>query len=252
MRFNSIGLAILLLMVPTMTFAAKNTQFSAIGYSQDRQFFAYEEYGVDKDGGEAFSKVYIINIGQISQVIGTPIIYRANISEQPIEKIRQQALENAQTFLHSLEITQPAMIVAMIGDWQIMNEENVLEFGIAGTQNQVDFSEAYRLKLETFQIEATAECATFSDAQTMGFSLDMQEIDLSDKDSELLGEADEIYRDDVLARSRQCPLIYNLKAIISPFGENDIKNSLAMISVYSISEFGFSRNYLAIPLIEKP
>ncbi len=237
----------LVISIPAL--ASQNSQFNPIGYSGEGRFFSYEEYWINEASGDAYSKIYVIDLIQISRVVGTPIIYRANIGQQSISKIREQVRQAAETVLQSLKIDQPAYIAAMIGDGQPGVASDRLKFGITGAPNianQPVPSMGYELSLETFKTEAAAQCDKFIDSTVfsspLGFSLSLKNLS---SDAEI---DKEIYRDEVLPRSRDCPFNYAITAIVLPFGANDLTNSVAVISVNVASEQGVLRHYLAIPL----
>ncbi|VAW15065.1 hypothetical protein MNBD_ALPHA11-2031 [hydrothermal vent metagenome] len=254
MRIISLILAIFMGLFSFSALAGQNSQFSPIGYSGDGRFFSYEEYRIDEASGDAYSKIYVIDLAEISQVVGTPIIYRANIEQHSISQIREQARQSADAVLQSLEIDQPAYIAAMIGDGQpdVANER--LKFAIASAQNiknQPTLSMGYELSLETFTTEAAAQCdrlvAITPFSSPMGFSLSLKNLPPESAKQQTAIEK-EIYRDEVLPRSRDCPFSYAIAAIVLPFGANDIANSVAVIAVNVASEQGVLRHYLAIPL----
>ncbi|MCF6328134.1 MAG: DUF2259 domain-containing protein [Devosiaceae bacterium] len=249
MRIISLILAMLISLLSLSALAGQNTQFNPIGYSGEGRFFSYEEYLVNEASGEAYSKIYVIDLAEISQVVGTPIIYRANIGEQSISTIREQARQAADTVLQSLKINQPAYIAAMIGNRQPGVASDRLKFSIANAQNITSEpapSTDYELSLESFKTEAAAQCDKFINSTffsyPLGVSLSLKNLSLNAENSA------EIYRDEVLPRSRDCPFKYTIAAIILPYGAKDIANGVAVISVNVADEDEFLRHYLAIPL----
>ncbi len=222
--------------------AAQNTQVHPIGYSEQGRYFAYEEYGLDVQTGMAYSTIYITDLVQISHVVGTPITYEANIAEQSLLSIRGQALRDAQLFLNSIQVSQPAEIVMMIGDGQLDVEKTELEFGIPiqGTNDLTGrrIAGRYTLNLEIFETASTIRCDQYSEMPPLGFALKLSNF----------GAGIEIYRDKVLARSRDCPFRYELTAIVLPYGATDITDSVGLISVDVNGPQGTARHFLAIPL----
>ncbi len=254
MQIISLILALLVSLFSFSAMASQNSQFNPIGYSGAGRFFSYEEYRINEANGDAYSKIYVIDLAEMSQVVGTPIIYRANIEQQSISQIREQALKSAQTILQSLKIDQPAYIAAMNGDGQPGAAKERLTFAIASAQNiknQPPLSMGYELSLVEFGTETPALCdkfiATTPFSSPLGFSLSLKSLPPKTINQEAVIDK-EIYRDEVLPRSRDCPFGYAIAAIVLPFGANDISNSVAVISVNVASENGVLRHYLAIPL----
>ena len=228
---------------------AQNIQFDPIGFSPLGKYFSFEEYGLNEASGNAYSKIYIIDIAQLSQVIGTPIIYRANIAEQSLGSIRSEALENAGPYLQSLKIEQPAIIVALNANSAPGANNTNIKFELSNSQNPAVLTKTYQLNLEIFDAVAAAECSEIENFSPKGFALYLQALDREEKPEQI--EPNQIYRDGVLPRSRQCPSNYGITAIIFPFGSSDLSQGVALISELFASEGAALRNYLAIPLSAK-
>lgn len=235
--------AILVIIITlSSTQAAHDTQVHPIGYSAQGRYFAYEEYALDIETGDGYSTINIIDLIQISHVVGTPITYEQNISNQSFLSLRGQALANAQMFLNSIQITQPATIAMMIGDADLDEDRTVLEFGIPiPDTNELSgrrIAGRYTLSLETFEAASSIRCDQYAQTPPLGFALELSNF----------GAGIEVYRDKVLARSRDCPFNYELTAIILPHGATDIADSVGLISVDTNGPHGINRHFLAIPL----
>lgn len=239
-RFLSILFALFLTM--SLAEAAQDTQVHPIGYSEQGRYFVYEEYGLNTQTDIAYSTIYVIDLIQISHVIGTPVTYEANIARQSLLSIRSQALMNAQTFLNSIQITQSATIAVMIGDGQKDAGKTELEFGIPiqGTDELTGrrIIGRYTINLETFEATSTIQCDQYGQTPPLGFALKLSNF----------GAGIEVYRDKVLARSRNCPFHYELVAIVLPYGATDIADSVGLISVDTNGPHGTGRHFLAMPL----
>jgi hypothetical protein len=222
--------------------AAQNTQVHPIGYSEQGRYFSYEEYGLDAQSCISYSTIFIIDLIQISHVVGTPITYEANIAGQSLLSIRNQALMTAQMFLNSIQVTQPTTIAMMIGDGQKDMDKTELEFGIpiqdASEITGRHINGRYTINLETFEATSTIQCDQYGQTPPLGFALKLSNF----------GAGIEVYRDKVLARSRNCPFHYELVAIVLPYGATDIADSVGLISVDTNGPRGTGRHFLAIPL----
>jgi hypothetical protein len=227
------------LVSPAIVLAGHNTQVQAIGYSAQGRYFAYEEFGLNENSQIAYSRIYIIDLIQISQVVGTPVTYRANIDEEPMTQVRKNARAEAAIFLESLRIDYPAVIVAIIGDGQLDVKHDTLVFGVPVSHSISEISGRNIITLRTFDAMSTLDCTEILDTPTMGFSLTLEH-----------GENSEvIYKDNALPRSRECPFAYELNSIVLPFGATDASQAVGLISVYIQGNDRVERHYLAIPLM---
>lgn len=223
--------------------AAQNTQYAPIGYSEQGRYFAYEEFGTDADNGIAYSKIYLVDLVEITQVVGTPIISEGDLTKQTFAQIRQNTAAQANAILQSLEIIKPAVIVAMFGDGHYLEEKSSLVFGVPALDV---FSPGtgrkplgkYQLSLKSFETAAATNCTNFTQSPPLGFSLVIENF----------GASREVYVDKALPRSRQCPLEYEISAVILPFGATDISQSVGIISVLNEGPAGLNRQFIAIPL----
>ena len=231
-----------LLLPFSITLGAQNSQVNPIGYSAKGRYFAYEEYGLNEDTDIAYSTIYIIDLIQISHVVGTPVTFEDSLKNQSLLSIRAKALSDAQLFLNSIQISQPAIIANISGDGQLDGEKEQLDFGIpilgAGSETERRIAGRYTLSLDVFETASTIRCDQFSQTPPMGFALKLANF----------GAAIEIYRDKVLARSRECPFNYELIAIILPYNATDIADSVGLVSADTYGPQGKSRHFLAIPL----
>lgn len=222
--------------IPAM--AAQNTQFVPIGYSEQGRYFAYEEFGTDEQNRVAYSKIYLIDLVEITHVVGTPIISEGDLSKLSFDQVRQNTRSSAQIFLQSLEITKPAIIAAMNGDGQFVEDRRFLSFGVPAISTDADSVGQYQLTLRSFETAAAANCIDFTQNPPMGFGLDLKNS----------GTSTEIYMDKTLPRSRECPLEYEINAVVLPFGAIDVSQGIGIISTVVEGREGQSRHFIAIPL----
>ena len=69
---------IALCLLATPAFAGDRALVDIIGYSQDADYFAFEEFGIQDGSGFAYSNVYVVNLETDSWALGTPIRVRAD------------------------------------------------------------------------------------------------------------------------------------------------------------------------------
>ena len=229
-----------LLFSPAIVLADHNTQVQAIGYSPHGRYFAYEEFGLTEKSQIAYSRIYFIDMVQISQVVGTPITYRTNINEEPMTQVRENARTKAAIFFESLRIDHPATVVAMTGDGQLDAKHDTLIFGVPAPQLSEEIAGRNILTLSTFDITSALDCADVLSAPSKGFSLQLEQN----------GNSQVVYEDSVLSRSRDCPFAYEIGSIVLPFGATDISQAVGLISAYIQGSEGVERHFLAIPLVK--
>ncbi len=217
---------------------AENSQVVPIGYSQNGRYFAYEEYGRDDVQKSVYSRIYMVDLEEISQVVGTPVFNRAEQDRLSLFQVRAQTRQDAQVYLDSLKITHPAIIAAMIGDGQADADRSHISFGVPSMQVSGKIVGRYDLSLETFETASAMDCDPYLDQPPQGMKLVMENF----------GTTLEAYKDGVLSRSRECPFAYQLTGVVLPFAATDISNSVALVSVLTRGLTGVQRHFLAIPL----
>ncbi len=233
--------ALLMLFVAGMAqgvLAGQDTQANPIGYSPEGRYFAYEEFGFREGGSQGFSTIYLVDLVQVSHVVGTPVTHSAPLSEQTLPQIRQRAYAEAEMILKSLQVREPATIVAMIGDGQLGVEENRLVFGVPTPDSVRKITGRYTLSLNTFETSSTIPCPDYLDTPPLGFSLSMESF----------GSSLDVYVDRELPRSRECPHAYRLVSVILPFGATDISKGVGLVSVLTRGPQGDARHFIAVPL----
>ncbi|HHB82355.1 MAG TPA: DUF2259 domain-containing protein [Devosia sp.] len=242
-QIGAVFFVVMTLVMSVPATGAQNTQFNPIGYSEQGRYFAYEEFGTDADNRVAYAKIYLVDLVEITQVVGTPIFVEGDLTEQTLAQVRQNAAAQAGTVLQSLEIIKPATIVAMFGDGHYLEDKSSLTFGVPALEISKGDAQRkplgkYQLSLKSFETATATNCIDFTQSPPMGFSLAIENF----------GASREIYVDKALPRSRQCPLAYEISAVVMPFGATDISQSVGIISVMAQGPTGLSRQFLAIPL----
>lgn len=222
-----------------------------IGYSKDGRYFAFEEFGIQDGSGFAYSSIYIIDLNDDSWVIGTPIRVLEEMDERTYEveayakenvaKVRALAHEQAKPRLEGLEIVWPAQTLTLIGDGMPETEGLSLRFGVPSYVGGMIGD--YTLEMQIFETQSSLTCAEWTEQDIIGFLLKLGDYDFNN--------AVEIYRDNILPRSRNCALGYKIYAIFAPFEATDISSAIALISVYALGYEGADRRFVAIPIGNK-
>lgn len=219
-------------------FGAESAQFDPIGYSPERQYFAFEEYGIQDGSGFAYSTIYVVNLETDAWVSGTPVRAKASDGDTTLHDIRDRARQEADTRLSGLDITVPTEIVAMAGDGDPARDGLHLSFGVPTPFAKNRVSGTYTLDFEIFKAPSPATCMEWFGDEPMGFALRLDDGTTTR----------EVHRDDTLPRSRGCPVTYKTTAVVLPFRAQDISAAVALVSVYAHGFEGIDRRFLAIPL----
>jgi predicted secreted protein len=234
-RLGASVLTILALASPA--WAGDRALIDIIGYSENGQYFAFEEFGIQDGSGFAYSSIYIIDLSTDSWVVGTPLREQADDEGVSLSQIRAEVQLQAAPDIEGFGIEVPAEYAALIGDGAPDSDGQTLRFGSPGYEPG-DVSGDYELRLSTFPTTAVAPCAEWFSVDPMGYQLV-----ISDKGSERL-----IHRDGALPRSRGCPVTYRLHGVVLPFNAGSISQAVALISVYPGGFEGPDRRFIAVPL----
>lgn len=228
-------LALMAMALPAM--AGDRAALDIIGYSEDAQFFAFEEYGVQDGSGFAYSSIYIVELSSDSWVMGTPIKVQAEGEDTSLASVRAQAMAEAAEKIEALGIDYPADMIALNGDGAGEGDAQTLRFGVPGylpgsvlTDNE--------LLLTSFATTAAAPCEEWFSVEPLGY-----ELAIAEGESERL-----IHRDGALPRSRGCPTAYRLYGVVLPYMAQSIEDAVALISVYPGGFEGPDRRFIAVPL----
>lgn len=213
-----------------------------IGFSRDGSYFAFEEFGIADGTGLAYASLYVVDLNQNVWVVGTPVRAVAEDSKATIGQLRQQARQQALQVLTDLEIDRPAQLLAANGDGQPDIDRDLIRFGLPRPTPQAQTHQSvrgdFKLALSTFPTAASSPCKQWFGGPALGFRL----TDVS------AGGATELFSDDVLSRSRGCPVAYDISAIYAPFQATDASSAVALISVYQRGFEGLDRRFVAEPV----
>jgi predicted secreted protein len=234
-RLVASALTMLALAAPAL--AGDRALVDVIGYSENGQYFAFEEFGIQDGSGFAYSSIYIIDLSTDSWVVGTPLREQADDEGVSLSQIRAEVQLQAAPDIEGFGIDVPAEYAALIGDGAPDNDGQTLRFGSPGYEPG-DVSGDYELRLSAFPTTAVAPCAEWFSVDPKGY-----ELVIADGGSERL-----IHRDGALPRSRGCPVSYRLHGVVLPFNAGSISQAVALISVYPGGFEGPDRRFIAVPL----
>ncbi len=209
-----------------------------IGYSEDGQYFAFEEYGTQDGSGFPYSNIYVLDVAHDKWAEGTPVRVRLDDEAASQQEARAEAAGEAAPILDELGTTEPVDLIAVNADGEL-GDGSYVTFGEPGYfPNEVQG--AYTLRLSTFPAEAPTDCAELMGGPANGIVLTLSGGEHA---------AHEIYRDgDMLPESRGCPSIYRIYAIVAPPFTVPPAAHVAIIATYPFGFEGPDRRFIAIPL----
>lgn len=218
--------------------AGDRAALNIIGYSGDTRYFAFEEFGVQDGSGFAYANIYLVDLETDEWVKGTPVKVQADTEERPLQSVRAEALGKFQAYIGQHGISEPADLIAMIGDGVPDTDGTTLRFGAVGFMGPGTVEGDYQLKLETFDIAANQKCQPFEGEALRGLALSLVAE----------GKTTELMRDKTLPASRGCAATYRLYGVAVPFPGWSVERGVAIISVYSYGFEGPDRRFMVVPL----
>ncbi|MCB1517965.1 MAG: DUF2259 domain-containing protein [Hyphomicrobiaceae bacterium] len=239
-RFSGLFIATAVILFSTISQASAQgllTNFDVIGYSRDGRYFAFETFGRDPGTGTAYASLYVQDVSTNRFVLGTPTNAKTIDPNEPLGSVMEKARAQTPTLLNDLEIDLPAIIEAMNGDGMADANTQKLDFGLLLNDGSGRIVGDYRLELDSFDTSATTDCRGLSGSPTpKGFTLT-----LSSGDQDVV-----LHKDEVLTRSRGCPLSYEIKALFVPAGAVDISHGVALIAAQVQTDAGIVRQFLPV------
>jgi predicted secreted protein len=210
-----------------------------LGFSDDGQYFAFEEFGEQDGSGFPYSNIYVLDVGADKWVSGTPVRVLLEDETASEKEARQQAAEQAAPTLGKFGIDGNLDLIAVNADGE-MGDGSFITFGLPGYfPNNVQG--AYTLTLSPFFAESPADCEGLIGEKAKGIILTLSGGPEGER---------EIYRDKtVLPESRGCPSVYRIYAIVAPPYTTPPGGHVAIIATYPFGFEGPDRRFIAIPLV---
>ena len=235
----SVSLAALTLAIgPAL--AGDSAQFNAIGFSEDGQYFAFEQFGIQDGSGFPYSDIFLIDLDTDSFVGGAPFRARIDDEQSDLTQARQQAQDMAQEALADHAISRPAVPLVLRGDGALNDEGLTIAYGIPGF-GLADTDGEYALSLDLFKAPSPHDYCEMFEGDPMAFALTRK----------IAGAAEEIYRDSRVPASRNCVITYKFYGVFNPFESYDNTATVAVLSVWSHGFEGPDRRFIALPVGER-
>ncbi len=231
-------IALAVLVTATSATAAERAQFEPVGYSADGRYFAFEQYGVQDGSGFAYSDLFVIDLDRDAWAAG-PFHEQAEDEQTALAAIRGASRQAAQPVLEALDISVPAVTIALNGDGEPGIDGLTLDFGVPGYSEPGHLFGTYQLALTIYVAPTAQDCVVYLGEPAKGFGLDL----ISE------GVTQTIHHDASIPVSRGCPTTYRISAVVLPFGTHDISRGVALVSVYAFGFEGVDRRFVALPLV---
>ena len=218
------ALALLILMVLgcSRALAADGAAFNAIGYSPDSRYFAFEQDGVQDGSGFPYWDVFVIDLKTNEWVKGSP--YRAMLESEEAKPAaaRDQARAAAAPALKELNITEPAELIA------------------SRAADKSPLEVRFELAVETVKLPRPAACPE-GDGDSFGVRVILKDLQTNTSRA--------IHEDTSIPASRNCPLAYDVAAVVAQSGFPVTDRLVAIIGVYARGFEGLNHRFIAVPFI---
>lgn len=239
-----LGLLLLLVLGSTRALAADGAAFNPIGYSPDSRYFAFEQYGVQDGSGFPYWDVFVIDLRANEWVKGSP--YRALLESETakVSAARDQARAAAAPALRDLAISEPAELIAANPATEAVPERERIVFDRwyesmgARADHTGQLGVRFELSVEKLPLPRPAKCPK-GDGDSFGVRVSLK--DMQTNSSRV------IFADTSIPDSRNCPLGYDVAAIVAQSGMPVTDRMVALIGVYAPGFEGANHRFIAVP-----
>ncbi len=239
-----LALMLLMLLGCGRALAADGASFNAIGYSPDSRYFAFEQYGVQDGSGFPYWDVFVIDLKSNEWVKGSP--YRALVEseEGKLAAAREQARAAAQPALKELNITEPALLLAANPGTEVVAERERMGFdrwyaSLGSRSGEKAVLEVrFEVSVETIPLPRPASCPA-EDGDVFGLRVSVKDLQL--------GTSRVIHADKSIPESRNCPLAYDMAAVVAQGGFPVTDRLVALVGVYGRGFEGLNHRFIAVP-----
>jgi len=221
--------------------AGDSATFAPIGYSEDRRYFAYEEFSIGDEATQPFATIGLIDLTTGVPIPGSP--WTAGGSEETVDTVtalRLQAIGLATAALGTAGISDPGAFLALIGDG-VRSKGDRLTF--ARPQGADPDALGPDMTLDVVLLPAFREdrCTPDFGGGTIDFVLMLS----SEGSSRQL-------RYNAVVGTDECVRRYRLYGVLQPYNGGDVASLVAVLSVYTVGFEGYDRRFMVIPLGANP
>ena len=230
---------ILLLLITALAASAGDVaEMRPIGFSPDGRFFAFEQFGEQDGSGFPYAEIQVIDTETDTYVEGAPIKVIIRKEEASIGEARRESLTQAKALLDARQIGEdPGHLVAFNPIGELTEKLHDLRY-----QSFPSFyvnDGIYRLSLQEFDAKDEERCSKMN-VNVRAFALSIAEDTTPDATRE-------VYRDQSVPKSRNCPSAYAIGGVVTP-GFGSKAPHMVMVQVASLGFEGSDLRWLAVPV----
>lgn len=241
------SLAILTLLMNfglSASYAADGAKFRALAFSNDGQYFAFEQYGVQDGSGFPYADIFVLDLELDRWVPGTPIRVREENETGGLRATRLKAAQAAKSLFNQLKLDETPEILAANPFTEVVADRNRIRFHdhfnfsmgiLSGPEAQGTFD----LTLSPAKISTPENCTGETDVQGLKLELRNNKTNTSVV----------VHEDRSLPASRGCTLGYDIEAIVQPPDEVEGGKLIAIIGVSARGFEGADRRFIAFPFV---
>lgn len=237
MRFASFSSALILAgAFATAAHAGDTAELNILGFSQNGNVFAFEEYGVQDGSGFPYANRYYIDTATDSYVKGSPVRVRIDDESATLQAARDKAREQGEAIVKQAELAANRGYTA--------GQNAVTELSADPARMAVNprpvfpaIDKPLEFRLETIPFGALEQCHGMGEAQ--GFRL--MRIDATDG-----GKNQLVHDDKSIPQSRSCPTGYSLGAIQTFASEGSVSHYAVLIAVQKVGFEGPDHRWMAV------
>lgn len=233
-----VGLACLFLLAFAMTAARAGTvaEVEILGFSNDGDIFAFEEYGVQDGSGFPFANRFYIDTASDSFVSGTPIRVRIDDEAATLEEARRRARQQGEAVVPEAELAANEGFTA---GWNAVTEFSADPHRMTVNPRPV-FPAADALlefRLEEIPLLQPERCRDLGDI--VGFRLVRSAVEPGQT-------AELVHADESVPESRGCPLGYRIGAVQTFFPGAGAPVFAVLIAIRSFGFEGPDYRWIAV------
>ena len=229
---------LLLLMTALAASAGDVAEMRPIGFSPDGRFFAFEQFGEQDGSGFPYAEIQVIDTETDTYVEGSPIKVIIRKEEASIGEARRESLTQAKALLDARQIgDDPGHLVAFNPIGELAEKLHDLRY-----QSFPSFyvnDGIYRLSLQEFDAKGEERCSKMN-VNVRAFALSIAQDTTPDA-------MREVYRDQSVPKSRNCPSAYAIGGVVTP-GFGSKAPHMVMVQVASLGFEGSDLRWLAVPV----
>lgn len=228
----------LLALLATPAAAGDSATFSPFGYSDDRRYFAYEEFSIGDEATLPFASIGLIDLATGQPVAGSPWVVPGDEAvETTITDLRLEALALGGLSLGGAGIADPAHFLALVGDG-VRTGGGSLTFSLPQGADPDALGPDLTLNVLLQPMVADDRCTADQGGGAMGFAI-MLAGD---------GESREVHRQDAAAGADTCLRRIRLYGVLQPYNGGGLETLVAVVSLYTVGFEGYDRRFMVIPL----